>query len=371
MPINFNPKYQITLKLASALLKLEGLKERINQLPITPSVLASLRETARLFSTHYSTRIEGNRLSEKDVQMVIKKEQHFPGRARDEKEVKGYYRALAVVEEFAQEKKPLTERQIRMIHGHVMGSGNKVAPPTPYRDGQNVIKDSRTGQIVYMPPESKDVPGLMKDMVGWLNLNAQAIPCPIQAAIAHDQFATIHPYYDGNGRTARLLTNLILHLGGYGLKGIYSLEEYYARDLQAYYDAIAIGPSHNYYMGRAEADITNWLEYFVEGMAEAFAKVEEQASQAANRWETDKTPELRKLDPRQRKALTLFSRQQIITSSDLALLFSFAPRTARLLLQKWTRQGFLAIADPSKKARKYRLSPEFEKLFQANARVPN
>ena len=159
------------------------------------------------------------------------------------------------------------------------------------------------------------------------------------------------------------MTILILHLGGYGLKGIYSLEEYYARDLHAYYDAIAAGPSHNYYLGRAKADVTGWLEYFIHGTADAFSKVEEKAKEAGNRWETDKSPALRNLDPRQRKALTLFTRQNVITSNDLAALFVFAPRTARLLLQKWTQQGFLAVADPSKKARKYKLSPEFEKLF--------
>jgi Fic family protein len=75
---------------------------------------------------------------------------------------------------------------------------------------------------------------------------------PIEAGIAHYQYATIHPYYDGNGRTARLLTTLILHLGTYDLKGLYALEEYYARNLKAYYEALTVGPSHNYYMGRAK-----------------------------------------------------------------------------------------------------------------------
>lgn len=359
----FDPKYQITNKLASALLKLESIKERINGLPLTPSVLAGLRQTARLFSTHYSTRIEGNRLSEKEVQEVLSEDRHFPGRARDEKEVKGYYRALTLVEELAGRQQPLSEKQIRTIHGHVMAAGKNSARPSPYRDGQNVIKDSLSGRIVYTPPEAKDVPILMAGMVEWLNGTANQIPCPLRAAIAHYQFAAIHPYYDGNGRTARLLVNWILHLGGYGLKGIYSLEEYYARDLQAYYDAVAVGPSHNYYEGRAQADITAWLEYFAQGMVEAFAKVEEKATEAESRWETDKTPALRRLDPRQRKALTLFTRQQAITSHDLAALFSFAPRTARLLLQKWTKEGFLEMANRSKKARKYKLAPEFEKLF--------
>lgn len=123
-----------------------------------------------------------------------------------------------------------------------------------------------------MPPAAKDVAGLMKSMVNWIRENGE-IPCPIVASIAHYQFATIHPYYDGNGRTARLLTTFILHLGGYDLKGLYSLEEYYARNLGAYYEAISIGPSHNYYLGRAEADITSWIEYFVEGMAVAFENV--------------------------------------------------------------------------------------------------
>ena len=108
--------------------------------------------------------------------------------------------------------------------------------PTPYRGGQNVIRDAGSRRIVYMPPEASDVPRLMKELVDWLRRSErEGVPCPIRAGIAHYQFATIHPYYDGNGRTARLLTTLILHRGGYDLKGLYSLEEYYARDLSAYY----------------------------------------------------------------------------------------------------------------------------------------
>ena len=104
-----------------------------------------------------------------------------------------------------------------------MSDGRTLIKPTSYRDGQNVIKDSGTGTIVYMPPEAKDVPGLMRNLVSWIKENEE-IPCPIVAGIAHYQFATIHPYYDDNGRTSRLLTTLILHLGGYDLKGLYSLE---------------------------------------------------------------------------------------------------------------------------------------------------
>ena len=70
----------------------------------------------------------------------------------------------------------------------------------------------------------------------------------------------------------RLLTTLILHLGGYDLKGLYALEEFMLQDLKAYYEALTIGPSHNYYLGRSEADITKWVAYFVAGMASSFER---------------------------------------------------------------------------------------------------
>ena len=71
----------------------------------------------------------------------------------------------------------------------------------------------------------------MRSLVEWTNaeLTDGELPAPIVAALAHYQFATIHPYLDGNGRTARLLATLILRKSGYGLKGIYSLDEHYAK----------------------------------------------------------------------------------------------------------------------------------------------
>lgn len=353
----FKPKFQITPQIATSLMRIEAARQAVNYLPITAGVLATLRETARLYSTHYSTMIEGNRLTPDEVNKVIEYNDHFPGRERDEKEVLGYYAALEKTEELAAANNSVTEEQIQTIHALVMAGGSKKVKPTPYRDGQNVIRNSRTRGIVYMPPEAKDVSLLMNEMVSWLNSpQVQALPCPLRAGIAHYEFATIHPYYDGNGRTARLLTTLVLHLGGYDLKGLYSLEEYYARNLAAYYEALTVGPSHNYYEGRANADITGWIEYFCSGMAESFESVRARAAQAAQGGSTDQALALRKLDPRQRKALSLFRQSETITSRDVEALFSLSQRAARNLLQNWVKTGFVAVADPSKKARKYHLA---------------
>jgi len=179
--------------------------------------------------------------------------------------------------------------------------GNSKQKPTEYRTAQNVIKELGSGVIVYLLPEAKDVPELMQAFVNWINENRDTIPVPIIAAIVHYQFVTIHPYYDGNGRTARILTTLVLNKYGYGLKGIYNLEEYYAKNLQAYYDAVDIGDSYNYYFGRATAEITSWIEYFLTGMSESFNKIEEHLEREKSKADNEET--LKNLDARQKRLL--------------------------------------------------------------------
>jgi Fic family protein len=206
----------------------------------------------------------------------------------------------------------------------------------------------------------------MTDLSQWINkeLHEGDLPVPLIAGLAHYQFATIHPYYDGNGRTARLLTTLILHKAGYGLKGIYSLEEYYARNLTGYYEALTVGPSHNYHLGRAEADVTGFLSYFCQGMADAFSAVRAQASKAAARQAHDRTPELRLLDPRERRLLELFRRHGIVTTAEIAEHLALSHRTVVTLCRQWLDAGFLALHNPSRKNRSYRLGKSHEHLIQ-------
>jgi Fic family protein len=363
MPIYFTPRYAISNRLVHALIKIEAAREKAKHLPLTPMVLASLRETARLYTTHYSTMIEGNRLKPDQIEDILQHKGHFPGRERDEREVKAYYKALSQIEQWVASKTSISEKMIQTLHALVMGDGRSKVKPTPYRDGQNVIRDGLNRRIIYMPPEAKDAPKLMKSLVTWLDTHRLSIPCPILAGIMHYQFATIHPYYDGNGRSARLLTTMVLHQGGYDLKGLYSLEEYYARNLGGYYEAINIGSSHNYYLGRAEADITPWLEYFIEGMMRSFEKVIKRMNEAQTEGASDHTELLRTLDPRQRKAIELFRSESCINSRQVAELFGFQMRTASQLCKNWVDSGFLDIVDESKKARKYKLAKRYAPLI--------
>ena len=356
----YNPIFKITNTIVNNLLEIERVKEGIKSLPINPKLLSSLRETAKLSTIHYSTQIEGNRLSKEEVSDVILKNKVISAtRERDEKEIKGYYVALDYIEKLSQTNSQITEDNIKQIHALVVGGGNKKVKPSEYREGQNVITDSLSGKIVYMPPEAKDVPILMKEFVNWIN-EPNDLAIPIKASIIHYQFVTIHPYFDGNGRTARLLTTLALHKAGYDLKGIYSLEEYYAKDLQGNYEAITIGDSHNYYYGRAEADITKWIEYFIAGMTLAFKSVYKKAKD--NEVSKDETKILRELDSKQRQILNLFETQKYVTSKEIAEFFKFSPRTARALVLEWSEAGFL-IAEGEGRKRRYHLNHKYEDIL--------
>lgn len=182
----FEPKYQINTTIVNNLLEIERVKEGIKSLPINPKLLNSLRETAKLFTIHYSTQIEGNRLSKEDVKELIgnKKVISNTGRVRDEKEIKGYYVALDYIEKLAKSQSSIIEDDIKHIHALVTGGGSIKVKISEYREGQNVITDSATGTIVYMPPEAKDVKELMKEFVAWIN-TAKDIPIPIVASIIH------------------------------------------------------------------------------------------------------------------------------------------------------------------------------------------
>jgi Fic family protein len=339
-------------------MEIEAVRQSVVDLPFDVEMLRSLRQTAKLLTTHFSTQIEGNRLTQEQVAEAVEGAR-FPGRERDESEVRNYYKALEEVERLSRAPGGLSESSVKLLHGLAYRGKSS---PTPYRDGQNVIRDGGSGGIVYMPPEAPDVPELMTSLVAWINENheMQELPSPIVAGLAHYQFATVHPYFDGNGRTARLLTTLILHKGGYGLKGIYSLEEHYARNLGAYYDALAVGDSHNYYMGREEAVVTGFIGYFCRGMAEAFSAVRTQAVRAAGRRAKDQGSLLRQLDPRQRRVLELLAGQGTATTVELATHLGLSPRTVVSLCRAWVKGGFLIMHDPSRKNRSFRLAAAFE-----------
>ena len=352
----WKPIYTITPKAARLLMEIEAAHADVEHMPLPPTVEAELRRQARVRSTHFSTRIEGNRLTLAEVEKVIQDAKiNFHGMERDVHEVRNYWNALLRIEEWAAAKRPVSEDMIRRLHALVERYPR--ARPTPYRDGQNVIRDSVSGAIIYMPPEAHDVPYLMASMVRWIkDAEITGVPVPLIAELTHYQFVTIHPYYDGNGRTARLLATFLLHRGGYSMHGFFSLEEHHACDLTGYYNALAVHPHHNYYDGRANADLTPWVEYFLVTLSETFEAVRRETLRLIKEGAPAEPEPLRKLDHRARTVLCLFSRTNRITVSDVASALGLSDRMARVLLAEWVGDGWLAVADPSRRKRSYELT---------------
>lgn len=357
----WKPQYTISNGIAKALMEIESAKAVVEHTPLTPAIEAELRHRARVRSTHFSTRIEGNKLTLKEAQDIIeRKKSTFHGRERDVSEVKNYWDALLKVEHWASNKVEFSEDIIKRLHAAV--DKGRRAKATPYRTGQNVIRDSASGGIVYMPPEAKDVPALMTAMVRWVvQSQRKQIPVPIIVAMVHYQFVTIHPYYDGNGRTARLLATFILQRDGYGLNGFFSMEEHHAHDLNTYYNSLAVHQHHNYYHGRADTDLTSWAEYFVKLLARVFTQARNETLKLAKEGIPAVPDELRNLDHRARAVLSLFAKKNRITAQDIVGVLGLSSRMVRVLVKEWVKNGWLVIADASNKSRSYFLSVNYRK----------
>ncbi len=360
---SWSPRFTLTPAIARGLMQIEAARALVEHTTIPPAAEAELRAHARVRAVHYSTFIEGNRLTMSQAKAAIADANlQIAGRERDVSEVRNYWNALLRVEDWAQKKKPLTEELIKRLHALVEVGPR--AKPTPYREGQNAIKNSSTGALIYLPPEAEDVPSLMASLVAWAaEAERSGLPAPLIAGLVHYQFVTIHPYYDGNGRTARLLATFILHKGGYGLNGFFSLEEHHARDLPGYYQALTTHPHHNYYFGRSEADLTPWLEYFISTLAVVFEAVRLTAQKCAFEGRQAEPEELRRLDHRERVVLGLFASKETVTAPQVAAELGLSERMARNLLTDWVKDGWLEVADPSRRARSYSLSAKYRQYI--------
>ena len=134
----WSPRFTLTLAIARGLMQIEAARALVDRMPLSPSAEAALRARARVRSSHFSTFIEGNRLTLEEAKAVITNEKtEIEGRERDICEVRNYWNALLCVEEWARKKKPLTEELIKRLHALVEYGPR--ARPTPYREGQNAI----------------------------------------------------------------------------------------------------------------------------------------------------------------------------------------------------------------------------------------
>lgn len=360
----YQPRYSVTTSMVRLLGKMEAAREIVEGLSLPLEITRGFRREASARMTHYSTKIEGNPLTLQQAKELLEGRTVL-AREIDQREVANYYECLDQIHRLSRSQTPVTEAVIKSLHATIQKGIVKGRLRGEYREAQNAVFDSATRKPVYFPPEAKQLRALMGAFVSWLRRNRDIHPI-LKAGIAHYQLVTLHPFMDGNGRTARALATLLLYRDGYSLGRFYSLEEYYAEDLRGYYTALhRCQGSH--YDEQADPDITSWLDYFLTGAAIAFERVKEEALAASRKSDAGGSSlpaeALQKIGPRERVLLLHFKDNLRIRTKEICGLFGINERTARDLTQKWIEWGILQRQGSGNRNAYYVLRPPYQKLF--------
>ena len=249
-------------EIMNSILKIERNRDVLNQVKIPVNLSNRLRKNTKKRSSYASNRIEGNPLTYEQAEEAIEsKGRHF---LKPEQEVRNYYFALEFLEGKLKEKEPFSLELILEVQKMICEGepreriGLRGAMPA----GVLFAVWNEDGTPAYIPPEWNEVPQLLAELVSYV---AESDDHPIiKAAVIHYQLVTIHPFEDGNGRTARIMSNYFLSLSGYGFKNVGSLEEYMSYNINEYYDCIQMGLPTLYYDGRNNPPHPEiWINYYL------------------------------------------------------------------------------------------------------------
>ena len=289
----FSPVFSINNQILKNIGNIEAAKAVIDEAPLIPAYEKQFQQEAIVRTVHYGTRIEGNDLTFQEVARLVEGHQITAGE-RDIQEVINYRNVMSYLEELwslydanmpLPEEKNLdpnnknrpffySETIIKRIHQLTTA---KIIPETEvgkYRHQQVVLKNTRTGEIAHRPPPAIEVPYLMADLIDWLNsLEAQEVHPAIKSAISQYVLVAIHPFIEGNGRVSRAFAMLPLYAQGYDIRRLFSMEEYFDRNAEDYYNTIQ--NTHLLSSDIFKRDLTNWITYFTQAISIELSRVKD------------------------------------------------------------------------------------------------
>lgn len=268
------PKYQISNKILSNVGKIEAAREVIENSPLVPAWEEKFREEAALRAVHFGTHIEGNDLTLSEAKDVLEGKE-VTARERDIQEVLNYREVVDYINKEGRSEEPVNQKDLLQIHNLTV---KKLVPEEQvgvFRRVNVVVRGVKTGQVTYNPPPPNEVAGQVTDLFAWLASFKPGDISPIlKAGILLYEVVRIHPFTEGNGRTARAMATLLLFKEDYDVKRFFSLEEYYDDDISGYYEALQTA-SNQLVADESERDLTAWLEYFTEGLAIEINRIKE------------------------------------------------------------------------------------------------
>lgn len=324
----FEPQYTISPPLLAMIKKITVLVHELNQQSVPDVVLMQMLAEARAISTYASTSIEGNPLPLTEVKRLLKQR---PAHIRQsEREVLNYNRALRTL--YEQVNVPFSAEYIQQIQASVMADLLPAHQVGQWRKEAVVVYDPRQQEVVYLPPNYADVAALMDGLVAFVQENRVRLDPLLLAGLFHKQMAIIHPFMDGNGRTTRLTTKLLLAGLGINIFNLFSFENYYNQNVSRYFQHV--GLFGDYYDLAPQLDFTPWLIYFAEGILDELLRVQKQIQQA------QLLPATR-LQAHHQQILDYIDRYGFITDKDYAQLTERAKATRTLDFNKLIALGLL------------------------------
>ncbi|TET46252.1 Fic family protein [candidate division TA06 bacterium] len=329
----FKPNFRYTEKMVSDLTQIAAARELILNSPFIPQWKVALRRETIIRSAHSSTAIEGNKLTLEQVTDLADGREVIASR-KDKQEALNYLSVLEKIDKLTDGNK-ITEKNILNIHKLVTERTlNNPSDCGAYRSRYVVVARGVTGEIIFRPPSNTDVPELMRDLIDWLNSpGANSFDPVIEAGIAHYEFVRIHPFIDGNGRTARVVATLILYLRGFDAKQFFCLDDYYDTDRVSYYRALQT-------VDQKTLDTTRWLEYFVEGVNASTLAVKERIVRlSSERLRTTKKGQI-PLTERQMRIVEKLAQSSGIRIGEVASMFKVTRQAA---LKEMNKLGELGV----------------------------
>ena len=322
-----------------------------------PSITKNrLRKNSKKKSSYASNKIEGNPLTEMQANEAIERDEHKHF-LKPEQEIRNYFLALEVLEEKLKKREVFSKKMILEIQALVEkgASKEKIGLRGPMPPGVLfAVYDSESGVPEYIPPEYIDIPELLDELVEYVNTTDDH-PLII-AAVVHYQLVTIHPFEDGNGRTARLMSGYILDYYGYGFQGIGSLEEYFAYDSDEYYKSLQMGLPALYYSGRENPPHPEiWVNYFLR-MIELYSKKVYELSQVSQK--DSLADSLSHLNSREKEFLVFLLKKRLyeFTPIEVSKLLGVTNKTVINRCAKLSNNGFLVPIIVNTRVRSYRIS---------------
>ncbi len=223
----YETKLNLSSLLTEKITEIDRLQKELNALRSYDSY--RIAQALELEYTFESNRIEGNTLTLRETDLVINEGLTVSGKSmREHLEAVNHQEAITYIKELVNRKIKINEREVLSIHNLIL-RGIQAEHAGKYRDIQVMIKGS-----AHMPPQPMMVKEEMSYYFNWYEKNKNTLHPVILAAEMHERLVTIHPFVDGNGRTSRLIMNLILLSKGYVIANIKG--DYETR--MAYYTAL-------------------------------------------------------------------------------------------------------------------------------------